>query len=128
MFINYELLRTLVEAGTAPTFREAAARRHVTPSAVSHQIRSLESQLGVPLFERFGRNARLTPAGVKLVAVLRDDFARIDEALAAVLEDARSVRGTVRIGGPGPFSRMWLRPRLVRLLRTHPDLVLDVRF
>jgi DNA-binding transcriptional LysR family regulator len=128
MFINYELLKTLVEAGSAPTFRDAARSRHVTPSAVSHQMRTLEAQIGVPLFERIGRRAKLTAAGAKLVASLRDDFGRIDEALAAVIDDASSARGTIRIGGPGPFSRMWLRPRIIALLGTHPELVLDVRF
>ncbi|WP_437799102.1 LysR family transcriptional regulator [Sorangium sp. So ce693] len=128
MLINYELLRTLLEAGVAPTFAEAARRRRVTPSAVSHQIKTLEAQLGVPLFERVGRNARLLPAGEGLVGALREAFARIDDALAAASDDHREVRGAVRIGGPGPFSRMWLRPRLARLLREHPELVIDVRF
>lgn len=128
MLINYELLRTLLEAGLGPTFVEAARRRRVTPSAVSHQIRALEAQLGVPLFERVGRSARLLPAGEGLVRALRESFARIDDALAAATEDHAEVRGEVRIGGPGPFSRMWLRPRLVRLLRAHPELVINVRF
>ncbi|MGK4007212.1 LysR family transcriptional regulator [Sorangium sp. So ce1036] len=128
MLINYELLRTLLEAGTGPTFTEAARRRRVTPSAVSHQIKALEAQLGVPLFERVGRSARLLPAAEGLVLALRDAFARIDDALAAVSDDHHAVRGVVRIGGPGPFSRMWLRPRLARLLRAHPELVVDVRF
>ena len=79
MFINYELLRTLVDAGSAPTFRDAAARRRVTPSAVSHQVKTLEAQLGVVLFERVGRNARLTPAGARLVDALRIELARIDD-------------------------------------------------
>ncbi|UQA59879.1 LysR family transcriptional regulator [Polyangium aurulentum] len=128
MLINHDLLRTLVEVGSAPTFAEAARRLRVTPSAVSHQMKALEAQLGVPLFERVGRVARLTTAGQRLVRSLRADFARIDEALEAFASDYSGVRGTLRIGGPGPFSRMWLRPRLVALLRAHDELVLEVRF
>jgi DNA-binding transcriptional LysR family regulator len=128
MVINHELLRTLVEVGSASTFAEAAVRRRITPSAVSHQIKALEAQLGVPLFERVGRSARLTAAGRHLVQALREEFARIDDALEAVALDHGEVRGTVRIGGPGPFSRMWLRPRLVELLRAHEELVVEVRF
>ncbi len=128
MLINYELLRTLLEAGLAPTFAEAARRRRVTPSAVSHQIRALEAQLGVPLFERVGRNARLLPAGEGLVRALRESFTHIDDAIAAATDDHTRIRGLVRIGGPGPFSSMWLRPRLVRLLRAHPELTVEVRF
>ena len=128
MLINYELLRTLLETGTAPTFADAAKRRHVTPSAISQQIKTLEAQLGVALFERVGRRARLTPAGQSLVAELSRHFGVIDDALAAVVDDHATVRGVVTIGAPGPFSRMWLRPRIVALLAAHPDLVIDARF
>jgi DNA-binding transcriptional LysR family regulator len=86
MLINYELLRTLLEAGLAPTFAEAAKRRRVTPSAVSHQIRALEAQLGVPLFERVGRNARLLPVGEGLVRALRESFKRIDFSIEEATE------------------------------------------
>lgn len=128
MIINYELLRTLYEVGRTRTFAEAARHLRVTPSAVSHQLRTLQAQLDVTLFERVGRRAKLTPAGEVLVHELRASFARIDDALVAATSDARSVRGLVRIGGPGPFSRMWLRPRLVGLLRTYPELVVNVCF
>ncbi|WP_394847765.1 LysR family transcriptional regulator [Pendulispora brunnea] len=128
MVINYELLRTLYEVGQARTFAEAARRLRVTPSAVSHQLRTLQAQLEVTLFERVGRRAKLTPAGETLVHELRASFARIDDALEAATSDGRTVRGRVRLGGPGPFSRMWLRPRLVGLLRTYPELVIDVCF
>jgi len=128
VFINYELLRTLFEVGQAQTFAEAARRLRVTPSAVSHQLRTLQAQLGVVLFERVGRRARLTPAGLVFIGELRQSFARIDDALAAVTSDSRIVRGRVRLGGPGPFSRMWLRPRIIDLLRTYPELTIDARF
>ncbi|WP_394822548.1 LysR family transcriptional regulator [Pendulispora albinea] len=128
MFINYELLRTLLEVGQARTFAEAARRLRVTPSAVSHQLRTLQAQLDVVLFERVGRRAQLTPAGQVLVRELRASFARIDDALLAVTSDSRAIRGRVRLGGPGPFSRMWLRPRLLALFEAYPELVIDARF
>ncbi len=128
MLINYELLRTLLVAGTAPTFAEAAARRHVTPSAISQQIKALEGQLGVPLFERVGRRARLTPAGARLVAVLRQEFSTIDDAVDSVAEDHAIVRGAVVVGGPAPFARIWLRPRIATLLHAYPELQIEARF
>lgn len=128
MLINYELLRTLLEAGLAPTFAEAAKRRRVTPSAVSHQISALEAQIGAPLFERVGRSMRLTPAGEDLVRTLREAFTKIDDALSSASADHSRVAGTVRIGGPGPFSRFWLRPRLVQLLAEYPELLVEVHF
>jgi DNA-binding transcriptional LysR family regulator len=126
--INYELLRTFLDVATADTFARAAARRHVTPSAVSQQIRALESQLGVQLFERFGRRARLTENGGALLASIKEHFAGIDVAIGDAREKPGIVRGTIRIGAPGPFSRVWLRPRVVDLMRNHPHLVIEAEF
>ena len=126
--LNLELLRTLLAVGTSRTFGEAAVRRGVTPPAVSQQMKTLEAQLGARLFERVGRRAVLTPKGAELVEVLRRGLAVVEDALAAVVEDARNVEGIVRIGGPGPFSAMWLRPRLVHLLAAHPGLRLEIEY
>jgi len=126
--VHLELLRTLLAAATARTFGEAAKQRGISTPAISQQIKALETQLGMPLFERVGRNARLTASGTELVAVVRRQLALLDDAVVAFVEDGESVRGGVRIGGPGPFSAMWLRPRLVKLLKAHPSLRLDVRY
>jgi DNA-binding transcriptional LysR family regulator len=126
--INQELLRTFVDVGTAKTFSEAAVRRHITPSAISQQIRTLETQLGVQLFERFGRRARLTDSGRALLTSLQKHFAGIDLAVSEVREKLGVVRGTVRIGAPGPFSRVWLRPRIIHLMQRHPDLIIEAQF
>ncbi|WP_394841381.1 LysR family transcriptional regulator [Pendulispora brunnea] len=126
--VHLELLRTLLAAATARTFGEAAKQRGISTPAISQQIKALETQLGMPLFERVGRNARLTPSGAELVAVVRHQLALLDDAVAAFVEDGESVRGRVRIGGPAPFSAMWLRPRLVKLLKAHPGLRLDVNY
>jgi DNA-binding transcriptional LysR family regulator len=126
--VNYELLRTFLEVATADTFADAATRRHITPSAISQQIRALEAQLGQQLFERFGRRARLTESGQALMAALQDHFSSIDLAVAEVLEKPGVVRGTIRIGAPGPFSRVWLRPRLIDLMKAHPQLLVEAQF
>jgi DNA-binding transcriptional LysR family regulator len=128
VLINYDLLRTLVEIREAGTFAKAAERRRVTPSAISQQIKTLEGQMGVALFERVGRAARLTDAGERLVLSLREAFGRVDEAIDSALDEHSTLRGEVALGGPAPFSRVWLRPRLSRLMRTHSEIVPRVRF
>lgn len=128
MVINYELLKTFVVAGTAPTFSAAAAQRHVSVSAISQQVKTLEAQLGAPLFERVGRRARLTPAGVALLETLRIEMARIDDALLGASSDHTTVRGKVTIGSPRTFGRHWLRPRLPALLAAHTELRVSVEF
>jgi DNA-binding transcriptional LysR family regulator len=128
VLINLELLRTFVVAAESPTFSAAARARFVTKSAVSQQMKTLEGQLGVPLFERVGRRVRVTAGGGDLAAVLRRELQVIDEALDAAASDQRGVRGLVRIGAPRPFSRLWLRPRLARLLGEHAGLRAHVSF
>ncbi len=122
MTINYELLKTFVAAGSARTFGEAAAQRRVSVSAISQQVKILEAQLGVPLFERLGRRVRLTASGRALLETLREELGRIDAALEAASSEYARIRGTVRIGAPQTFGGVWLRPRLASLLAQHEEL------
>lgn len=126
--MDLDLLRTFVVAAGADTLTAAARERHVTKSAVSQQIKALEAQLGMRLFERVGRSVRPTPAAQALAGSLRHAFALVDDAVEAAREAQGAVRGTVRIGAPRPFTGAVLRPRLERLLTTHEDLVLEVAF
>lgn len=122
MAINYELLKTFVVAGNTGNFRRAAKERFVSVSAVSQQIKTLETQLGTPLFERLGRRVRLTASGRALLLELRGLFERIDAGLELASADHAAVRGSVSIGAPRSFSQHWLRPRLASLLGAHADL------
>ena len=128
MLINYALLPTLLELGSGRTFAETAKRLRITASAVSHQMRTLEAQLGFRLFERVGRRATLTAEALRLVAVVSEHLPPIDDALEALLDDGKNVRGLVRIGGALPFSRLWLRPRIAHLLGLYPELRLEISF
>ncbi|MBN8470563.1 LysR family transcriptional regulator [Corallococcus exiguus] len=128
MLGNHEALWTLWEVSRAGTHAAAATRLGITASAVGQQLKALERHVGVALFERVGRRARLTPAGAALVARLGEHLPAVDAALEAASEAQRAVRGEVSLGGPWPFFRYWLRPRLPGLLARHPELRLDVRF
>jgi DNA-binding transcriptional LysR family regulator len=128
MLGNHEALWTLWEVSRAGTQAAAAARLGITASAVGQQLKALERHVGVALFERVGRRARLTPAGEALVARLGEHLPALDAAVEAASEAQRAVRGEVSLGGPWPFFRYWLRPRLPGLLTRHPELRLDVRF
>jgi DNA-binding transcriptional LysR family regulator len=128
MEIDYELLKTFVAAARARTFGAAATERRVSVSAISQQIKALETQLGVPLFERIGRGVRLTPAGQSLAGVLQVELGRIDEALERAVTDHAVVRGRVAVGSPRTFGRHWLGPRLPALLSAHPELTVTVEY
>src|SRR5574343_603251 len=73
------------------SFQAAADTLHLTPSAISHRIRQLETHLGQDLFERRHRAIVLTAAGRRYLAVVRDALLRLDEA-SAVLRAPRRER------------------------------------
>ena len=128
MTVNLEHLRVLLEVARAPTFAAAAQRMHVTPSAVSQQMKTLEASLGTILFEKSGRGLRLTPQAAELIAELRPLVDQIDDRVGDFTGATDAARGTVTLGGPDAFCRMWLVPRIPALSRRHPELTLDVRY
>jgi DNA-binding transcriptional LysR family regulator len=121
-------LLALAEAVRGPTFAEAARRLRVSPSALTQQLKAVEAAVGARLFEPSGRLRRPTPAALRLAAGLRPHLDGLAAAVAEAVRAQGEVKGLVRIGGPAPFCRWWLRPRLVRLLRERPGVQVEVRF
>lgn len=109
------------------SFRAAADELNLTPSAVSHQIRSLETYLGVALFDRIGRGATLSGDGRRYFESVAQCFAGLDEATLRLMDGrkARRIRDVVTVHTPPSFASKWLLPRLGEFLARHPDI--DVR-
>ena len=105
------------------SFRQAAEELHVTPTAVSHQVKRLEEFLGLQLFERYNRQVALTEPGRELAAKLHDVFARLD---AAFEQPAQKARSTIRISAMRSFAAKWLVPRLGDFEAQHPKLKVRV--
>ena len=101
----------------------AAAELNVTPGAVSEQVKTLEDEVGAPLFFRLHRALQLTPKGETIYRALRETF----ERLAASLQSVRSegVLRTVSIGTTMAFAQLWLMPRLGSFWNAHQDIVID---
>jgi LysR family glycine cleavage system transcriptional activator len=112
-------LRAFEAAGRLCSFTLAAEELHVTPGAISRQIKSLEATLGMQLFARGHREVRLTAESALYLASLSDAFKRI-EAATARLYDSRRER-PLRIMCSGNVASRWLFPQL-RLFHTrHPQ-------
>jgi DNA-binding transcriptional LysR family regulator len=126
--LNLERLVTFVAVAQAPTFAAAAKSRAVTVSAISQQIRTLEGELGHPLFERVGRRARLTQEGQGLLEAIAPLLGAIDEAIGQWDRGRTTVEGTVSIGAPRTFGHRWLEPRIPKLLAHAPRLQVVLRF
>lgn len=120
--VNYELLRTFAAVVAAGSHAEAARRRHVSVSAISQQLKALEVQLGVTLFERIGRRAVPTVAARALAQQLRAPLETLEATVEALRDEHSGVRGEVALGAPRAFARTFLRPRLAALLRQQPGL------
>jgi LysR family glycine cleavage system transcriptional activator len=106
------------------SFKRAAAELHVTPTAISHQIKLLERYCGQPLFRRLPRPLVLTWAGERLFPVIRDGFEGFAEALSTVRAGAAS--GRLRVTATNAFAARWLLPRLPRWREAQPRLKLDI--
>jgi LysR family glycine cleavage system transcriptional activator len=104
------------------SFSKAADELCVTHGAVSHAVRNLEEQLGVPLMIRATRSVRLTPAGAAFAAEVRDALERLAAACAAVTGEAG---GVVNVSTIDSFAARWLMPRMARFRHAHRDI--DVR-
>lgn len=117
-------LRAFEAVARTGSTKAAAESLFVTPSAVSHQIRNLEAQLGAMLFDRSGPRPRLLPEGEALAQSLADAFARIDAACAAVARD-RKPQPLVVAAIPS-VAMCWLIPRLASFRAAHPGVDLRI--
>ena len=104
---------TLAELGS---ITRAAEKLHLTPPAIHKQLRCLEAELGVRLYEKIGHRLRLTQAAEILLPYSKDLLAE-HQAVVAAMEEWRGLkRGIVRIGA-GPATSVYLLPSLLRKYR-----------
>ncbi|NWA84132.1 LysR substrate-binding domain-containing protein [Pseudomonas sp. D2002] len=122
MFASLPLtaLRTFESASRLLSFKAAAEELSVTPTAVSHQIRALETWLGVPLFERLPRRVRLTEGGERLFHSLHGALLDVAQSIDT-LRPQRSA-GHLTVSTTPAFAALWLVPRLGRFYAAHPDI------
>ena len=109
-------LRTFESAARLGSFKAAAVELTVSATAVSHQIRALEEQLGVPLFVRKTRAIELTAAGEELAPVLTRSFLDIRNALEVVVSE----EAVITVSTSPSFATLWLVPRLLEFYAKYP--------
>lgn len=100
-------LRTFALAAKHLSFKIAAQKLNISSTAVSHQIKALEEQLRVSLFERHIRAISLTPAGKKLAQCCQFHLAEIDYVIQHLSQD----RNDVSISCCHSFAALWLTPK-----------------
>jgi LysR family transcriptional regulator, glycine cleavage system transcriptional activator len=113
-------LRVFEAVATRLNFSDAAEALHVTPAAVSQQIKALEDYLQTPLLRRNGRGVQLTLEGTRLLPGLRRGLDELESALQQTRRERES--GTVNVTTLSSFLQKWLTPRLADLHARHPEI------
>jgi LysR family glycine cleavage system transcriptional activator len=120
--LSLDLLRGFRAAARHLSFTRAAQELFVTQPAISREIKTLEDQLGQPLFRRVNRALKLTQAGRELYRAVDEALALIDDATMRVAGAWRTLSVTTTVA----LASMWLVPRLPRFTQQHPEV--DMRF
>ena len=123
--LDLDLLRTLVLAAEVGSFKKAASIVGRTQSAVSLQMRRLEFQIGVPIFQRIARKRNLTANGKVLLEYARRLLALNDEAVQATA--GTKLRGRLRLGLLQDFAESILPTTLAAFSRAQPGVEMHVR-
>ncbi|MDY0881571.1 transcriptional regulator GcvA [Dongia soli] len=116
-------LRAFWASARHGSFAAAAGELHVTASAVSLQVRQLEEELGVKLFQRTPKGLVLSPQGAEILPGVSDAFAQLQATL--LKGDWTDDTRTLSVSVAPSFATKWLLPRLDRFVGQHPDI--DVR-
>lgn len=124
-YFSLPALRSFIEVGRNGSIKGAAGELGVTPGAVSQQIKTLERQLGVCLFERGNREIKLTREGVRLFASLSAGFQQIDDAMARFTE-RRTGPDTLVVSTTPSFAACWLTARIGRFAAENPKIEVRV--
>ncbi|QHF31216.1 LysR substrate-binding domain-containing protein [Pseudomonas sp. R32] len=117
-------LRTFESAARLGGFKAASDELAVTPAAVSHQIKRLESHLGLLLFERSAQGVRLSEAGERLYLQVHQSLANLQRSLEALQPPGD--RQQLTLTTTAAFASLWLIPRLGDFHHRHGDIQVRV--
>ena len=122
MDLEIRHLRLVAAVAEVGSLTRAGDQLHLTQSALSHQLRDIESRLGAALFLRVGKRLVLTPAGERLLASATDVLERLARAEHDIREMGRDRAGSLRITTECYTCYHWLPPLLLRYRRTFPKV------
>lgn len=107
-------------------FAAAAAALGMSPSAVSHAVRTVEERLGQPLLARTTRSVALTEAGASFVAAVGPALAAVEDSVERIRAHQGEVTGLLRINAPGLALPLALAAALLTMSRLHPGVTVEI--
>jgi DNA-binding transcriptional LysR family regulator len=124
--MELDQLKSFVAVAEVRSFTRAASLAHLTQPAISRQIARLEAELGVRLFQRYGRRVECTPDGKLLLPMAKAIVSRAEDATRMMREHAGMVSSRVRVGSTGSVFGHLLSPVLAAFIKTYPKIHLDL--
>ncbi|MDX2319345.1 MAG: LysR substrate-binding domain-containing protein [Moritella sp.] len=114
-------LATFSTTASCDSFTQAAEKLHLTTGAISQQIKQLEQNLQLTLFQRHSRGIRLTPVGQQLQQVVAQSLTAIGDVISQLQQVNRDA-GEVHLKLTPSFAYKWLVPRLQDFYQQYPDI------
>lgn len=122
--IPLNALRTFEAVASRLSFSKGAEALHVTPAAVSSQIRALEDRLNQKLFHRQGRTVTLTAAGKRLLPGVQRGLQELNQAVRLLEQDKSE--GVLNVTVMPSFMQRWLAHRMAEFYQAHPEIDLRI--
>ncbi len=126
--VNIHFLKTFISLARTKSFRAAARENSVTQSAVSQQIRTLESRVAKKLVERSGRRIDLTPAGEIFLQYAESIVSQYEEAIHQIAEKSDKIEGQVRVSTIYSIGLYRLQPLIKKFLRKHRNIKVHLEY
>ena len=122
MAMDWDKLRIFHAVADAGSFTHAGEALHLSQSAVSRQISSLEDSLGAKLFHRHARGLILTEQGELLYRTVHDVFAKLTMVEARLTDSQERPQGPLKIATTVGLGSLWLTPRIAEFIDMYPDI------
>lgn len=123
---DLNLWRLFLEVVRAGGINAACVKLDCEPSTVSRAIKSLESELGLPLFEREGRTLRLTELGQRASQAAEDLLNRHEAMISTLTGERDALSGPIRLAAHAGIGPLEIAPALVEFLKIYPDMQLEL--
>ena len=124
--MDWDRLRVFHAVAEAGSITHAGETLHLSQSAVSRQIQSLEHAMGATLFHRHPRGLLLTSEGEILYEATQEITAQLNASTVRLRDNREGVHGPLRVTTTLGFGIRWLTPRLPKLLDQHPGLSIEM--
>ena len=125
--MNLDYLRYFVKLAQVGHYTRASEQLNISQPSLSHAVRQLEEELGVPLFERQGRNTQLTQFGKEFLDCAARTLATLDEGVTSLRRKARG-EGLIRLGFLRVLGTEYVPRLAARFLAAHPDRQIQFTF